>query len=55
MNFSRGVQPLVDAALWKRNGECEIAPIQLALEKHEDWYLGDGPDYHWGNYNSFVI
>lgn len=43
---------LVEAALWKCAGECEIAPIQRALDKHEDWYLGDGtygdgPEYHW--------
>jgi hypothetical protein len=51
---------LVEAALWKCTGECEIAPIQRALEKHEDWYAGDGtygdgPEYHWDYYNSFVI
>jgi hypothetical protein len=51
---------LVESALWKLTGECEMAPIQRALEKHEEWYLGDGtygdgPDYHWDYYNSFVI
>lgn len=51
---------LVEAALWDRTGECEMAPIERALEKHEQWYVGDGtygdgPDYHWDYYNSFVI
>lgn len=51
---------LVEAALWKFTGECETALIRRALEKHEKWYLGDGtygdgPEYHWDYYNSFVI
>ena len=51
---------LVESALWKLTGECERAPIERALEKHEEWYLGDGtygdgPEYHWDYYNSFVI
>lgn len=51
---------LVEAALWKFTGQCEMAPIERALSKHEEWYLGDGtygdgPDYHWDYYNSFVI
>lgn len=51
---------LVEAALWKLTGECEMAPIRRALEKHEEWYLGDGtygdgPEFHWDYYNSFVI
>jgi hypothetical protein len=51
---------LVESALWKFTGQCEMAPIERALSKHEEWYLGDGtygdgPDYHWDYYNSFVI
>ncbi len=51
---------LVEASLWKLTGECEMAPIEKALTKHEEWYLGDGtygdgPDHHWDYYNSFVI
>jgi hypothetical protein len=51
---------LVESALWKLTGECEMAPIRRALDKHEEWYLGDGtygdgPEYHWDYYNSFVI
>jgi hypothetical protein len=112
MNFSKGRQPLVDAAflaqamlrasneLWKkleprvqanvraalissrpiRPGEnnwvlfaAEIeaflqrigekrddARLFGALKKHRDWYVGDGvygdgPEFHWDYYNSFVI
>ena len=51
---------LVEAALWNFTGECEMAPIQRALDRHEDWYLGDGmygdgPEFHADYYNSFVI
>lgn len=51
---------LVEAALWRCTGECEMAAIERALSKHEDWYVGDGtygdgPKYHWDYYNSFVI
>ncbi len=51
---------LVESAIWKFTGECDMAPIERALKKHEEWYLGDGtygdgPEYHWDYYNSFVI
>lgn len=51
---------LVEAALWQLTGECEMPPIQRALDKHEEWYVGDGtygdgPKFHWDHYNSFVI
>lgn len=51
---------VVEAALWKFTGECEMAPIEKALARHEEWYVGDGtygdgPNYHWDYYNSFVI
>ena len=51
---------LVESALWKFRGECEQKSIEIALQKHEEWYVGDGtygdgPQYHWDYYNSFVI
>jgi hypothetical protein len=51
---------LVEAAVWQFTGECEIQRIEYALKKHEQWYAGDGtygdgPDFHWDYYNSFVI
>ena len=50
----------VEAALWHFTGECDLKPIEYALQRHEQWYLGDGaygdgPDYHWDYYNSYVI
>lgn len=51
---------VTEAALWKFTGECDMAPIKKALERHETWYLGDGiygdgPRFHWDYYNSYVI
>ena len=51
---------LVEAGLWKFTGECEMAGIERALSKHEQWFLGDGtygdgPKHHWDYYNSYVI
>ncbi|BCU78651.1 DUF2264 domain-containing protein [Luteolibacter sp. LG18] len=51
---------LVEAAIWHFTGECEMRPITYALEKHQQWYLGDGtygdgPQLHWDYYNSYVI
>lgn len=51
---------MVEAALWEFTGECEAGPIETAVSKHLDWYVGDGtygdgPEYHWDYYNSFVI
>ena len=51
---------LVEAALWHFTDECEVPRIKYALDQHEKWYVGDGtygdgPNYHWDYYNSFVI
>lgn len=51
---------MVEAALWQFTGECELRPIEYAVQKHMDWYLGDGtygdgPEYHWDYYNGYVI
>jgi len=51
---------MVETALWEFTGDCEIKPIQTAIDKHLEWYVGDGtygdgPHYHWDYYNSFVI
>ena len=50
----------VEAALWRFTGECEMPPIQTAVGKHLEWYkgdgvYGDGPEFHWDYYNSYVI
>lgn len=51
---------MVEAALWEFTGECELHPIEYAVQRHEQWYLGDGTygdgaEYHWDYYNSYVI
>ena len=51
---------MVETALWRFTGDCNRAPIDYALRRHEEWYLGDGvygdgPAYHSDYYNSYVI
>ena len=51
---------IIEAALWQFTGECEMKPIEYAVQRHEQWYVGDGtygdgPEYHWDYYNSYVI
>ena len=51
---------MVEAALLKFTGEADMVRIGYSLNKHMEWYLGDGiygdgPNFHWDYYNSFVI
>ncbi len=51
---------MVEAALLKFEGKADLVRIEYALNKHKEWYLGDGvygdgPDFHWDYYNSYVI
>ncbi|MBC9796161.1 DUF2264 domain-containing protein [Sinomicrobium weinanense] len=51
---------MVEAALLKFEGQADMVRIEYALNKHKEWYLGDGmygdgPDFHWDYYNSYVI
>lgn len=51
---------MVETALWEFSGTCEMAPIETAVNRHMEWYLGDGtygdgPELHWDYYNSYVI
>ena len=51
---------MIEAALWEFTGECKPYPIEYAIYKHMGWYLGDGvygdgPEFHWDYYNSYVI
>ncbi|UGU15238.1 DUF2264 domain-containing protein [Sinomicrobium kalidii] len=51
---------MVEAALLKFEGKADMVRIEYALNKHKEWYLGDGiygdgPDFHWDYYNSYVI
>ncbi len=50
----------VEAALWEFSGSCEMKPIEYAVSRHLEWYVGDGTygdgaEFHWDYYNSYVI
>jgi len=70
LKSSRAIQPynsnwllfsaMVEAALLKFEGNCNESVIDHAIERHFAWYkgdgiYGDGPNFHWDYYNSFVI
>ena len=51
---------MVEAALYRFTGSAQEAPILRAIQKHMDWYkgdgvYGDGPHFRWDGYNGFVI
>ena len=51
---------MVEAAVFKYTGTCDMKPVKYALKKLSRWYVGDGtygdgPQFHWDYYNSFVI
>lgn len=51
---------MVEAALMKFDAGADKVVMDLAIRAVEDWYLGDGiygdgPDFHWDYYNSYVI
>lgn len=51
---------MVEAALLKFDGKCNATVIDYATKKHFEWYkgdgmYGDGPNFHWDYYNSYVI
>lgn len=51
---------MVEAALLKFDGTCNEDVIDHAINKHFEWYkgdglYGDGPGFHWDYYNSYVI
>lgn len=51
---------MVEAALLKFDGEADMVRLAYPLNKHKEWYLGDGmygdgPEFHFDYYNSFVI
>jgi hypothetical protein len=50
----------IEAALLKFDGKCDRMRIDYAIKSHMNWYkgdgaYGDGPNFHWDYYNSFVI
>lgn len=51
---------MVETAIAKFEKEEDQKRLSYGLEEHKKWYLGDGtygdgPDFHWDYYNSFVI
>ena len=51
---------MVEAALDVAGAQADMRPVTTAVNLHETWYkgdglYGDGPDFHWDYYNSFVI
>jgi hypothetical protein len=51
---------MVEAALCAGGEEWKVEPVDVAVQKHMEWYkgdgvYGDGPAFHWDYYNSFVI
>lgn len=51
---------MIEAALLKFTGSADEMRLDYALRQHQAWYkgdgaYGDGPDFHWDYYNSYVI
>jgi hypothetical protein len=51
---------MIEAALWNFTGECDQSRIEYAVKRHMEWYkgdgmYGDGAEFHWDYYNSYVI
>ncbi|MFD2936257.1 DUF2264 domain-containing protein [Spirosoma flavum] len=51
---------MVEAALLKYAGSGDELRMDYAIRQHQTWYkgdgaYGDGPDFHWDYYNSYVI
>ncbi len=51
---------IIECAIWRFTGECDMRPIEYAVARHEEWYLGggiygDGDHFAWDYYNSYVI
>lgn len=51
---------MIEAALLKFDDSADNFRLEYPLKKHMEWYLGDGmygdgPNFHWDYYNSFVI
>lgn len=51
---------IIEAALLKFDADADMMRLDYPLNKHEEWYLGDGiygdgNHFRWDYYNSFVI
>lgn len=50
----------IEAALFRLGAAWDRVRVDYALRQHDEWYkgdglYGDGPEFHWDYYNSFVI
>lgn len=50
----------IEVMLYRYGEPRDDARLFVGLRKHQEWYLGDGvygdgPEFHWDYYNSFVI
>ncbi|WP_199614188.1 DUF2264 domain-containing protein [Paenibacillus alkalitolerans] len=51
---------MVEAALFVMGEPFDVVRVDYAVKQHMQWYAGDGaygdgPDFHWDYYNSYVI
>jgi hypothetical protein len=51
---------MIEAFLASVGADWQPEPIDIAIKAHEEWYkgdgaYGDGEDFHWDYYNSYVI
>lgn len=51
---------IIEAALLRFTGSGDVMRMDYAIREHQTWYkgdgtYGDGPDFHWDYYNSYVI
>ena len=51
---------MIEAFFLSNDLPFDIMRLSLSVKKHQEWYLGDGmygdgPDFHWDYYNSYVI
>lgn len=52
---------MIEAALFVLGeADCDMTRVDYAVNMHQSWYkgdglYGDGPEFHWDYYNSFVI
>jgi hypothetical protein len=51
---------MIEAFLASAGARWRVEPIETAIKAHEGWYkgdgvYGDGADFHWDYYNSYVI
>ena len=51
---------IIEAFLLSIGEDADLMRIDYAIRQHEQWFkgdgvYGDGPDFHWDYYNSFVI